>query len=471
MNMLRVWGGGVYAADAFYEACDEQGILVWQDFMFACVMYPGDEAFIENVRIEAEQQIKRLRHHPSIALWCGNNEVSEAWHNWGWQKQYAYSTEDSTTIWQDYLHLFEKVLPNEVSTLDPSRSYWPSSPQHGWGRKESMLEGDAHYWGVWWGLQPFDVYNQKVGRFMSEYGFQGMPSSQLFKNMTTDKELSLHSPVVLHHQKHPIGFQTIDQYLQQSHNKPQTFEDYRYVSQLVQAEGMKVAIEAHRRSQPYCMGTLYWQLNDCWPVTSWSSVDSYGIAKAAHYSITKAFEPQITSITQTKGKYEVFVVADHPCEPTLTTTLFSLQGATLWTATQALIFEQGGSQKIITLDSTKLLSIYNPREVFLHTHLQASTGQTLHENYFYFVPFKQLPLTKPVLTWSLDKKTKTLHLTANSTLVKNVYLEAGASTTFEENFFDLLPNQQKIIQYNTDSFKKLKANLVLRSLYDTYPHP
>lgn len=473
MNMLRVWGGGVYADDAFYEACDEQGILVWQDFMFACVMYPGDTSFIENVRIEAEQQIQRLRHHASLAMWCGNNEVSEAWHNWGWQKQYNYSKKDSTTIWHDYLRLFEEVLPKTVSQLDPSRPYWPSSPQHGWGRKESMQEGDSHYWGIWWGLQSFDVYNKKVGRFMSEYGFQGMPSALLFEKITGEKEMSLQSPVVLHHQKHPTGFQTIDHSLQQSYNKPQTFEDYRYVSQLVQAEGMKMAIEAHRRNQPYCMGTLYWQLNDCWPVTSWSSIDSYGTPKAAHFSITKAFEPIITSITSTKSSYEIFVVSDHPATLTLTTRLYSLKGETVWTDQKEITFTEGGgggSQKILILDSAQLLKGSNPAEVFLHTTV-SSSDQRVHENYFYFVPIKEVLLQKPSITWTLDEKRKTLHLTSNSTLAKNVFLDAGTSTTFAENFFDLIPHQTKVVRFNSTSFKTLKQKLVIRSVYETYAHP
>ncbi len=472
MNMLRVWGGGVYAADAFYEACDEQGILVWQDFMFACVMYPGDEAFIENVRVEAEQQIKRLRHHASIALWCGNNEVSEAWHNWGWQKQYAYSKKDSASIWQDYLHLFEEVLPKEVNTQDPSRSYWPSSPQHGWGRKQSMLEGDSHYWGVWWGLQPFDVYNQKVGRFMSEYGFQGMPSSSLFKSITAEKEISLHSFAVLHHQKHPTGFQTIDHYLQQSHNKPQMFEDYRYVSQLVQAEGMKVAIEAHRRSQPYCMGTLYWQLNDCWPVTSWSSIDSYGISKAAHYSITKAFEPFLTSVTHEHGSYVIYAVSDHPAVVTLTVSLHTLQGDVRWTENTWVDFNTGGSKRIKVLDSMQMLKGLEASKIFLHTELQSLSGESLYENFHYLVPVKELPLEKPTLTWYVDKKNHTIHLTNGSTLAKNIFLDAGASVTFEENYFDLMPRQTKRVKFTSAlSFKKLKQQLAIRSVYDTYTHP
>lgn len=472
MNMLRVWGGGVYAADAFYEACDEQGILVWQDFMFACVMYPGDTAFIENARIEAEQQIKRLRHHASLALWCGNNEVSEAWHNWGWQKQYAYSKKDSTSIWHDYLHLFEDVLPKAVSQLDPAHAYWPSSPQHGWGRKQSMLEGDSHYWGVWWGLQPFDLYNQKVGRFMSEYGFQGMPSSTLFKNITEETEISLHSPVVLHHQKHPTGFQTIDHYLQQTHNKPKTFEDYRYVSQLVQAEGMKIAIEAHRRSQPYCMGTLYWQLNDCWPVTSWSSIDSYGIPKAAHYSITKAFEPFLTSVANEHDSYAIYAVSDHPAEVTLTISLRTIQGDVLWSENTWVDFYAGGSKRIKVLDSMQMLKGLDANKVFFHTELKSLSGKRLYENFHFLVPVKDLPLKKPVITWSIDKKNHTIHLTNGSAFAKNIFLDAGASVTFEENYFDLMTSQTKTVKFiSTLSIRKIKQQLTVRSVYDTYAHP
>jgi len=176
MNMLRVWGGGVYADDEFYNACDEKGILIWQDFMFACAMYPGDEHFVLNVSEEIKQQVERLRNHTSIALWCGNNEVDEGWKNWGWQKQYHYSKLDSISIWKDYTSLFQKIIPEIVKKYDSQRNYWQSSPSIGWGHKESLQQGDSHYWGVWWGMEPFDVYKEKVGRFMSEYGFQGMPS-------------------------------------------------------------------------------------------------------------------------------------------------------------------------------------------------------------------------------------------------------------------------------------------------------
>jgi beta-mannosidase len=181
MNMLRVWGGGVYADDGFYKECDRNGILVWQDFMFACAMYPGDSAFVENVKQEITQQVKRLRNHPCITLWCGNNEIDEGWHNWGWQKQFKYTKKDSAKIWNDYQHIFHTIIPEVIKTNNPEITYWPSSPMIGWGHKESLQQGDSHYWGVWWGNEPFETYNKKVGRFMSEYGFRGCLTTILLK--------------------------------------------------------------------------------------------------------------------------------------------------------------------------------------------------------------------------------------------------------------------------------------------------
>lgn len=212
--MLRIWGGGVYEDDLFYNLCDSLGILVWQDFMFAGSMYPGDSVFFDNVKKEISQQVLRIRNHPCIAIWCGNNEVDEAWYNWGWQKQYNMSKADSTKIWTDYKNLFQKLIPDVIAEHDSERPYWASSPKNGWGRKQSMTEGDSHYWGVWWGFEPFSVYQTKVPRFMSEFGFQGFPDAKtvaLFSRNGSEKPDSMR---LLAHQKHPVGYQTIDKYSQ-----------------------------------------------------------------------------------------------------------------------------------------------------------------------------------------------------------------------------------------------------------------
>ncbi len=179
MNMIRVWGGGYYLPEAFYDYCDEYGILVWQDFMFACAMYPGDNNFLSSVKAEITQEVKRLSSHPCIALFCGNNEISEGWNNWGWQKQLNYSAQDSAKVQTDYINMFEKLIPSIIDSIAPNTIYWPSSPKNGWGRKSSLTEGDCHYWGLWWGFEPFANYHNRIPRFMSEYGFQGYPSNQL----------------------------------------------------------------------------------------------------------------------------------------------------------------------------------------------------------------------------------------------------------------------------------------------------
>jgi beta-mannosidase len=213
MNMLRIWGGGIYEKELFYDLCDEKGILVWQDFMFACALFPGDSAFFNNVAAEVSDQVIRLRNHPCLALWCGNNEVDEGWKNWGWQRQYKYSPADSAAVYHDYLALFDSLIPAVLDRHDPWRPYIASSPLHGWGRSLSMKEGDSHYWGVWWGKEPFEVYERKTGRFMSEYGFQGFPDYKTLEKVTLPEDRQLGSAVMKSHQKHPTGFETIDEYL------------------------------------------------------------------------------------------------------------------------------------------------------------------------------------------------------------------------------------------------------------------
>ena len=262
MNMLRVWGGGIYENDVFYDLCDEKGILVWQDFMYACAMYPGDEAFLENAKQEAEDQLVRLRNHPSIVLWCGNNENSEGWHRWGWQDGKTQAQKDK--IWEDYLKLFDSILPAEVAK-HTQIDYWESSPKYGRGNPKYQFEGDAHDWWVWHDGYPFEHFEDFVPRFMSEFGFQSFPSMDAMKFINQSEEIQIDTEGMRSHQKHHRGYELIDLYMERDYKVPENDEDYVYVSQLVQARGMRMGIEAHRRAKPYNMGTLYWQLNDCWP--------------------------------------------------------------------------------------------------------------------------------------------------------------------------------------------------------------
>ena len=285
MNMLRVWGGGVYEDDAFYSLCDKNGILVWQDFMFAGSLYPADPAFNENIKQEVIQNIKRLRPHPCIALWCGNNEIEVAWNNWGWQKQFGYTSEDSIEIWNNYKFIFEEMIP-ELVKEHTTTNYTSTSPQSNWGTKENFNHSSMHYWGVWHGKEPFTNFTSNVGRFMVEYGFQSFPERSTLKKVMSDSSLSLTSTVMKNRQKSYIGNGLILEHIKRNFQEPDNFEEFIMLSQKTQAKAMQIAIQAHIRKQPHCMGSLFWQLNDCWPGPSWSVIDYYGKEKQA-YNVVK----------------------------------------------------------------------------------------------------------------------------------------------------------------------------------------
>ncbi|UOK43558.1 MULTISPECIES: beta-mannosidase [Flavobacterium] len=458
MNMLRVWGGGVYPDDAFYNECDKNGILVWQDFMFACAMYPGDEAFLGNVKMEVVDNVNRLQNHPSLAIWCGNNENDEGWHNWGWQKQYKYSEKDSARIWNDYKKLFHELIPKTLDSLlsKEKNLYWPSSPSIGWGRKESLLQGDSHYWGIWWGMEPFEIYKKKVGRFMSEYGFQGMPDMRTFKTFANESDLNLTSEAVKNHQKHPTGYQTIQTYMERDYKVPSTFEDYVYVSQLLQAEGMKTTIEAHRRAKPYCMGSLYWQLNDCWPVTSWSSVDYFGNWKAFHYQAKRSFESILVSVAEEDNQYKVYVVNDDvkSKKGMLQLELVDFNGKVLWRSASEIRVEENTSKMYYSIDKSEFAS-FNHKEIVLSGKIKFYDREILSALY-YFVKPKDLELKQPKISAThLDENTVEL---TTDVLAKNVFLSSDRGH-FSDNYFDLLPNEKKVIHIKGDS-----KNMQLKTL-------
>lgn len=480
MNMLRVWGGGTYEADDFYTLCDEHGILIWQDFMFACAMYPGDSAFVENVRREAVDNVKRLRNHPCIALWCGNNEIDEGWQNWGWQKQFHYSASDSATVWHWYETVFHNVLPDVIARYDSGRFYWRSSPQFGWGRKESLTRGDAHYWGVWWGLEPFSMYEKKVGRFMSEYGMQSLPALPTIAAIAPPSERHLTSATMKVHQKHPTGYENIQQYLQRDYKQPKNFEQYVYVSQLLQARGITTAIEAHRRAMPYCMGTLYWQLNDCWQVSSWSSVDYAGRWKALHYAVKELYGNLLLSVQRTqeptdKG-FNIHLASDIPHETsgTLEMQLRSFDGKVLWSKSQTITAKANTAQICARVLYTELPKV-NTAESVLVVRFKNGT-QVFAEKLYYFVSPKDLKLMPPTIDYTLTSSSAGQFLTLRSnTLAKDVFLQLrgeGVNRTdmrFSNNFFDVLPGETKIVRIESEKpFVVTKEQILVQSLIDSY---
>jgi beta-mannosidase len=459
MNMLRAWGGGVYAEDAFYDECDKNGILVWQDFMFACAMYPGDEEFLDNVKNEVIDNVTRLQNHPSIALWCGNNENDEGWKNWGWQKQFKYSKQDSTQIWNDYEKLFHQLIPKTLDSILSKKEnrYWPSSPSIGWGKKESLTQGDSHYWGVWWGKEPFEIYKQKVGRFMSEYGFQGMPNLETLEKVIPKEDLNFTSEAFKNHQKHPTGFETINEYMARDFPVPKSLEKYNYVSQILQAYGMKTAIEAHRLAKPYCMGSLYWQLNDCWPVTSWSTLDYYGNWKASHYQVKESFAPTLLVVTENTNGLSVVGSNDNieVQKGTLNAKLIDFSGKELWTASKECELNSEINTNCMDILFAELPKFAKEKTVL---RLEFICNNKTTVAYHYFVKPKELQLEKPTIEMKIVGETL-IELKTN-TLVKNLYLQSNDSF-FKENYFDLLPGIPKIIK--TD---KPSINIKMVSLFD-----
>jgi beta-mannosidase len=460
MNMLRVWGGGVYTDDEFYNACDANGILVWQDFMFACAMYPGDEKFVENVKQEVIDNVNRLQNHPSIVIWCGNNEIDEGWHNWGWQKQFNYSQADSTKIWNDYKKVFHEVIPETLDSLlsKEKNLYWPSSPSIGWGKKESLTQGDSHYWGVWWGKESFEMYKKKVGRFMSEYGFQGMPNMETLKKVLTKEDFNFTSEAFKNHQKHPTGFETINEYMARDFPVPTSMEKYNYVSQLLQAHGMKTAIEAHRLAKPYCMGSLYWQLNDCWPVTSWSTLDYYGNWKAAHYQVKESFAPILLAVTEIEDVFSIIGSNDNlkAISGTLAVKLIDFSGKELWSATKECTLDVEKSTNCLQISNAELPKYEKEKTVLI---IEFTSNQKKTIAHHYFVKPKELQLKKPTIELKIVGETL-IELKTN-TLAKNVYLQAN-DAFFEENYFDLIPGIPKIIKTSNPT-QETKA----MSLFDT----
>ncbi|WP_262318360.1 beta-mannosidase [Flavobacterium odoriferum] len=462
MNMLRVWGGGVYFDDAFYEACDANGILVWQDFMFACSMYPGDEKFVQNVKQEVIDNVNRLQNHSSIAIWCGNNENDEGWHNWGWQKQFNYSKVDSTQIWNDYKKVFHEMIPQTLDSLLPKEKniYWSSSPSIGWGRKESLLQGDSHYWGVWWGKELFEIYEKKVGRFMSEYGFQGLPNLETLQKVMDKEDLNFSSDAFKNHQKHPTGYETINEYMERDYVVPKDFEDYAYVSQLLQARGMKTAIEAHRRAKSYCMGTLYWQFNDCWPVTSWSSLDYYGNWKAFHYQAKRSFENVLLSAEVTdSGIYKFFVINDgiQNYAGELKAEIRNFNGQLLWQRKSYCKSDASSNVSAILLPFPSLKEIDTQNS---YIKLEFISDDNHWESNFFFEKPKDLKLLKPnIQIKTIDEVTIEI---STDVLAKDVFLYSENDTFFEDNYFDLLPNEKRIIKLS-----KPVQNIKVKSLFDT----
>lgn len=388
MNMLRVWGGGVYEKDVFYDLCDKYGILVWQDFMFACSVFPAEGEFLENIRKEAIDNVRRLRNHSCIALWCGNNECLDAWFNWNWKTTYdKQNPVYSEIIWKQFKDQYFVTLPAVVEEYHPGACYRKSSPYADDNGTRNHAVGDMHYWEVWQGLKPLSEFSHERSRFFSEYGFQSFPEFESIKRYAPlAEDWNLTSEVMMSHQRGGIkANQRINDFLLSDYRQPKDFRSFTYMSQLLQADAMKMAMEAHRRDMPYCMGSLVWQHNDCWPVASWSSRDFYGRWKAQHYFTVKSFDDLLVSPIVEGDILKVYAVSDRlkKTSGTLMVRIIRLDGTGVVREITGKVPVPANTSTVVWNEKVEALLKGTSREdVVVHVAYQDKGGREYTNNYF-----------------------------------------------------------------------------------------
>ena len=438
-NMIRVWGGGYYPDEVFFDKCDELGIMVWQDLMFACAMYPGDDEFICNVKGEFDYQIPRISKHPSVVLFNGNNEVEVAWDNWGFKSTYKLNGKNSKEIEKSYDLLFKKVAPNKVKehSMIP---YIHTSPLSNWGKDEFYNHGSQHYWGVWHGKDSIEGFAKNIGRFNAEYGFQSFPEYQTLQSFADKKDWDLESDVMKHHQKSYVGNNMILKHATRLYGEPESFEEFVYFSQLTQAKSVSIAISGHRADAPRCGGTLYWQLNDCWPAPTWSSIDYFGNWKALQYAVQKDYEDvAIVEVYNNLNHIDYFLVSDSPesFNDSIVYKIIDLKGTIL-------------SESKVTCEITvgKPLKIeLNPKddELVVNTNvvIEFKVGQNYTRRFDRISNITEKADDMSVL-FSLKKieEGKSILKINNTKFVRSLWVTASNSKIkLEQNFISLLPGK------------------------------
>lgn len=455
MNMIRVWGGGLYESEDFYELCDSLGIMVWQDMAFACGMFPSDSTYLSNVKEEIKDNVRRLRNHPSLVLWCGNNENEISYFEWGWNRTL---THDQRIDYEKGLKkLFYDVIPSTVDAEDGTRYYHPTSPVTGHsGVPYSM--GDAHMWSVWkggWVEEYLKPHN--IARFMSEYGFISYPDMFSMKKFIPEWDMYTGSPSMLaHHRAYDdttrdpnYSDNTICRYMNRYAWVPEKFEDYVYMTQWFQAEAVKVAMEAHRRAKPYCMGTLFWQLNDCWPVVSWSSIDYYGRWKALQYYSRRAYAPVLVSpYLAEDGTVSVKVVSDRIEEfnGTLETYVMGFDGNIIKQTDVRCYVNAEGTKDVFRIESHEL-----DGDTFLYVRLVE--GNTIvSENIFFNRYPDEYTRLKPNISIEAVKTDDGIEMILSTDkLARCLYLYTdNENDIFEDNYIDLIPGFSRRIFVKTD---------------------
>jgi beta-mannosidase len=501
MNTIRVWGGGYYEHDAFYDRCDELGLLVWQDFMFACGLYPADEAFLDSVRAEARYQVRRLNSHPALALWCGNNENEEAVVNW-------FGDEDGIEqLRADYDSLYLDTIGPVVEAQDPDHPYWPASPSSGSDTPEpyEMNRGDVHYWDVWHEGAPFSEYETIEPRFVSEFGYQSFPSVETIASAVPEGQHNPTAPLMEHHQRHASGNRIILQQMADTFRVPFSFEDFTYLSQIQQGLAMRTAIEHFRRLRPHCMGALYWQLNDLWPGASWSSIDYGGEWKALQHFARRFYAPVLVSMTtpsgdaaadggttledvsmtatdesdeasdgdagrttvDTKttdeGPVEVWVTNDTAdrLDGEVVVEIHSLDGDALTTGTHAINVPGYDSEAVATVE----LDDADPERTMVTARYADDTDS--YPTAWFGTTYKRLDLPEPAIDTRVEGSSVTVRTDAAALFV--AIAAEGIAGTFSDNYFHLAPGDERTVTFDGNAAgQSLENALSLRSLHETY---
>ena len=476
MNMVREWGGGYYESDDFYDICDELGIMVWQEFMFGGDMVPGDVAFQENVRQEAIDQIKRLRDHPSIVIWCGNNEVETGWYHWGDRQEFkeAISATAREKVWQDYVILFADVLKNAVTQYADPTPYWPSSPSANFEEvPDNQHNGDMHYWQVWHAQAPASDYTLQFPRFMTEYGFQSFPEMRTIATFAKPEDYDIRSTVMQAHQKNKGGNERILTYMLREYRQPKDFASYVYLSQVQQAEIIKIGAEHLRRQRPRTMGSLYWQLNDCWPVASWASIDYYGRWKALHYYARRFYDDLLISPFLHDGKVDVYVVSDRLQALTgkIHARLLDFSGKVLFEQMKEVQIPAQSNAIYYSLDKAAMAAKGDLKQSFLVFDLEVGGNKVSRNLVFFDVTHNlKLPVAPKIdAAWNKNGDDYSLRLKSEK-LARNVYVSFGdLNVETGDNYFDLLPGEPVTLRVKTSATaEQVKAALNVMSLTEAF---
>jgi len=472
-NMLRVWGGGFYEEERFYDLCDRYGILVWQVFIFSCSIYPLDDpAFLDNVRQEVVENVRRLRHRASLALWCGNNEMEWGWVGWNWDLP---ELQDLKAAYDQFFH---HTLRDWCLEEDPDHSYWPSSPSSDtpFIDPNGQRQGDCHYWDVWHGRKPFSAYRDQYPRFMSEFGFQALPPLATIRTYAEESEWNMTSYIMEQHQKNASGNSLMVGQMLDTFRLPKDFSSLVYLSMVLQAEGIRYGVEHWRRHPDRVAGTLYWQLNDCWPVASWSSIDYYGRWKALHYTARHFYAPLMLSIEDKPPRQAIFITNDllEPWEGKVAWSLETLDGVELTTGhLHALVGAQAALQ-VGNLDFSGFISDENTRQMIFVAELWQA-DRLVQRQTSTFVPLKHLSLVDPGLTAKFHQEGDLLviRLTSRSLALFVEVALPGTDVIFSDNYFNLPVGRTIAITCPMPAgwtLERIENELLIRSVYDSYSH-